>query len=571
VDSMRNWFVMTSAAANEHSTSRVARRAVDIRAWWCSGRNATTINMGIRAVRGEGSAEELAGVFPFTRGATTVGPDTDRWFATYYSGAGTAPDTNQLFKDRFAMGVTQLVLAMDLPTQVGIDPDDELAAGEVGRVGVAVSSIDDMAAVFHGLDLELLSTGTVGNAIGIYTAPLFELAGKMQGVDGKQMHVSLQNDPLKEFTGRGAYIFPIEIALELSIDVVEYCHRYLGKNWKPQYTCATQMRWGGVSAAQEIGFGLASMMTYLDRACRRRIDPSQYLARTDFHMSADNDLLEEIAKFRAARRLWAQLISDRYGRTIAESSPLTITVFTAGNRLTAQRPLNNIVRTTVHAMAAMLGGVNEMVLPGYDEALGLPSREAAALTNATKQILYYESGIGRVVDAIGGSYELERLTTLLCDEGRYWFDTVQDQGGMVTAIESGFVRSTMAEALHGTQLEIDGGARKVVGLNFGDVSATSPPKLFRGNPDAERDQIERVKSLRQRRPSAPTSRSLATLREAAIRKAREPERNLVPEVSACIESMSTVGEIFGVLRDIFGEYVPTDRSVPTARRGSDAN
>lgn len=496
---------------------------------------------------------ERPGEFPFTRGDRAEGPDTAGWFHTYYSGAGTVVDTNRMFRERFAEGAPSLLLAMDLPTQVGLDPDHELAVGEVGRIGVAVSSLQDMIDLFDGLGLDRVASGTVGNSIGVYTCPLFELTGAYGGVSPRRMRITLQNDPLKEFTGRGTQIFPVETALALAADVVEYVHKVIAAPWKPQYTCSTQMRWGGVSAAQEIGFGLASLLTYTEAARARDIDPVAYLSRADLHMSSDEEMLSEIAKFRAARRTWAWILDDCYGREVAEAAPLKITVFTAGNRLTAQRPLNNIVRTTTHILAAMLGGAHEMLVPGYDEALGLPNPEATALTNATKQILYHETGIGHSVDALGGSEEIERLTDELSEEARHWFDAVEEQGGMVEAIKSGYIQAHMTEAMYRRQLAIERGERKVIGLNYGATAEAPPVEIWEGNPDAERDQLQRVEALRASRSRAGLDRALSGLDRAAQRKREDPARNLIPAVVPCLEARATVGEIFAVLRGVFGE------------------
>jgi methylmalonyl-CoA mutase N-terminal domain/subunit len=502
-----------------------------------------------------GGTTERPGEFPFTRGDEAGGPDPAGWFATYYSGAGTAADTNSLFRERFAQAdeVPSLLLAMDLPTQVGLDPDDELAIGEVGRIGVAVSSLDDVLTLFDGIGLGAVKTGTVGNAIGIWTCPLFEVAGRHAGVRPEQMRITLQNDPLKEYTGRGTQIFPAVTAVELSIDVVEHVHRNLGAGWKPQYTCSTQMRWGGVDAGQEIGFGLANMATYVDAAARRGIEPAAYLSRTDLHMSADEDLIGEVAKFRAARRAWALLVERRYGRETAERSPLRITVFTAGNRLTAQRPLNNIVRTTTHVLACMLGGVHEILVPGYDEALGLPTREATALTNATKQILFEETGIGSSADPLGGSVELERRTAELTEEALHWFAHIEEMGGMLRAIEDGYIREEMTEGTHRRQREIESGERHIVGLNYGDTAPAPPLEIFEASADAEAEQIRRVVAVRGRRSAAEVRRSLDALARAAERKLEDPCTNLVTAVGDCIEARATVGEIFADLRAVLGE------------------
>jgi len=501
------------------------------------------------------STDELPGVFPFTRGDSASGPDPEKWFSTYYSGAGTSQDTNALFRDRFmgADGTPNLLLAMDLPTQVGLDPDHGLSAGEVGKIGVAVSSVDDVQTLFDGIPLDGVISGTVGNSIGAWTCPLFVLAGELTGVTPERMRIVLQNDPIKEFTGRGTQMFSPEVAIELAADVVQFAHHTLGASWKPQYTCSTQMRWGGVSAAQEIGFGLASMMTYVLAAERRGVTPAAYLSRTDLHMSSDENLIDEIAKFRAARRTWAYIVRDHFGRDVADVSPLSITVFTAGNRLTAQRPLNNIVRTTTHVLAAMLGGVHEMLVPGYDEALGLPTKEATSLTNATKQILFHETGIGTVVDALGGSLELERRTTAMAEEARYWFDVVQEAGGMLGAIESRLIWEHMTTGTYDRQREIERGERKIVGLNHGDTAEAPPLELFEGNPRAEDDQRRRVEDLRRDRDAVAVGRALSELGRAAALKRDDLQHNVVLAVKGAIAARASVGEIFDVLRCELGQ------------------
>jgi methylmalonyl-CoA mutase N-terminal domain/subunit len=498
---------------------------------------------------------EVPGRFPFTRGARTSGPDTSHWFGTYYTGAGTPEDTNRLFKDRFtaAPGIPSLLLAMDLPTQVGLDPDHDLAFGEVGRIGVAVSSLQDILDVFDGISLDSVKSGTVGNSIGVYTCPLFLLAGRRTGVAPSSMRITLQNDPLKEYTGRGTQIFSVDTAVSLSIDVVEYVHRNIGAAWKPQYTCSTQMRWGGVDAGQEIAFGLGHMLTYTEAARERGIAPIDYLRRTDLHMSSDEDLLGEVAKFRAARRTWALVLEERYGRETAEACPLTITVYTAGNRLTAQRPLNNIVRTTTHILAAMLGGVDEMLVPGYDEALGLPTREAAALANATKQILYHETGIGRSVDPLGGSLEVERLTADLVEQARSWMNIVHDHGGPLAAIATGFIDGQMTDGVARRQQEIESCERKIVGLNYGDVAEADSLELFETNPAAEQEHIARVQKLRADRDGDAVRRALDKLRGSAHEKSKASRHNIIPDVAECIDASATVGEVFAVLRDELSE------------------
>lgn len=492
---------------------------------------------------------------PYTRGLTPAGFRNHQWPVDFYSGHGSSADTNQWYRQLRAQGATNLRLAMDLPTQLGLDPDHPQAHGEVGRVGVAVSSLADMERVFDGIPLDQVSTGTVGNCIGPYAVALFASTGLRQGIDPRKMRVVMQNDPLKAFTGRGTYIFPVSVSVDLAADTLEYVTRHF-PNWVPQYACSTQMRWAGISAAQEIGFGLANLLTYIDAGVRRGLKLEEFAPKMDWHASCDNDLFEEAAKFRAGRRLYAKLMRERYGTEDPKVLGLRITVFTAANRLTAQQPMNNIVRTTLHVLAAMLGGVERISTPSYDEALTLPTLEATRLANLTKQIIHFESGVNNTVDPLGGSYYVEALTEQLEAAGRRCFDEVERQGGAVAAIESGYYDQKMTAGLYRYQREVEAGERVVVGVNSFTREEEVPIDLFQGNAQAEADQTAAVRRLKAERSQQAVQAALAELRRVAEAKAAGRQQNIMPAMLAAVQAYATVGEIFGELRVVFGEHQP---------------
>jgi len=493
------------------------------------------------------------GQFPFTRGVAAAGYRNHEWRLDFYSGHGSSADTNAWYRRLIAQGATFIRLAMDLPTQVGLDPDHPLARGEVGRVGVAVSSLRDMERIFDGISLERVWSGTVGNCIGVYAVSLFQALAERQGIDPSHTRIVLQNDPLKEYTGRGTFIFPIGVALDLAADVVEYCWRYL-PHWIPQYACTTQMRWGGVTAAEEIGYGIAHLMTYIERCLARSIPLEALVPKLDLHMTADNDVFEEVAKFRATRRLWAKLMRERFGTDDPRVLGLRISVFTAANRLTAQQPMNNIVRTTLHVLAAILGGVQRISVPAHDEAWGLPTIESTRLANMVKHIIHHESGVAQTVDPLGGSYFVEALTNELEESGRRHFETVESLGGPVAAIESGYYDRVMAEGLFRYHKEIETGERVVVGVNRFTTDQEPTIQLFEPNEAAESAQVEAVRRLRAERDSQAVRRSLDAVRRAAEDRMSGQRVNLVPPVLRAVREYATVGEIFGELREVFGEY-----------------
>jgi methylmalonyl-CoA mutase N-terminal domain/subunit len=367
------------------------------------------------------------GKFPFTRGRVPNVYRSFQWPHDFYSGYGSSASANERYRDLVAHGANVITIALDLPTQIGYDSDEPMAEGEVGKAGVALASLDDAERVLEGIDLGKVGLGYVGNCISPYILSLTLAVAEKKGTDPSNLrHFRIQNDPLKEYSGRDTYIFPVKTAIEMATDVVEYiCRNYQDKwywQWVPQYVCTTQMRWGGVNAAQELGFGLAHFFTYIDSALERGLSLEEFVPKMDWHATADLDLFEEVAKFRAGRRLWARLMKERYNCDNPEVQRLRSSVWTSSEKLIAQQPLNNLARITMQVLAAMLGGVEHLWAPAYDEALALPTSESTRIANQIKYILHHECGLENTVDPMGGSYFLEKLTSQIEEEARYWLE-----------------------------------------------------------------------------------------------------------------------------------------------------
>jgi len=495
------------------------------------------------------------GQFPFTRGRDPLGYRAFQWPLSFYSGYGSSESANERYRALCAAGSNQINLAVDLPTQNGYDSDHPLARGEVGKVGVALCTLPDMERVFSGLPLERIHTGTVGNCIGPWALAMFYTLGERLELDPAKMHVWIQNDPIKEYTGRGTYIFPPRVAVDLASDVVEFIRKYL-PNWEPQYNCTTTMRWGGCSTSQEIGFGVANLIAYIEAAQKKGISPEDFVPWINLHMTADNDLFEEVAKFRAVRRLWARVARERFKTDDPRVLALRLTVFTGAHRLTAQEPLNNIVRTTVHVLASILGGAENIATPAHDEALALPTFESTRLSQITKIILHDESLVGQTVDPLGGSYFVESLTNQLEEKGRQVYQKVEEQGGAIVALEKGYYLREMADGMYRYQREVERGERPIIGVNKYVVEKEVPIRLFKVDPEDERRQIERLNKVRRERDASQVEKSLKEIRRVAETKASGRDGNIVPVMIEAVKAHATIGEIFGVLREVFGEYKP---------------
>ena len=492
------------------------------------------------------------GSFPFTRGIHPTMYRGRLWTMRQYAGFGTAAESNRRYRYLLDRGVTGLSVAFDLPTQIGYDSDHPLAAGEVGRVGVAIDSLEDMSRLFDGIPLDRVSTSMTINATAIILLALYVAAGRRQGVDTRGLAGTVQNDILKEYVARGTYIYPPRASLRVVTDVVSFCEQELPR-WHPISISGYHIREAGSTAAQEIAFTFAHAQAYVQAALDRGLDVDSFGSRLSFFFNAHNDFLEEIAKFRAARRLWATLMRDRFGATAPRAQQLRFHTQTAGSTLTAQQPENNIVRVALQALAAVLGGTQSLHCNGRDEALGLPTEEAAQIALRTQQIIAGETGVTDTVDPVGGAWTIETLTDRLEAEAVALLGRIDERGGVLAAIESGFIQAEIQEAAYRAQQAVDAGDAVVVGINRFAAEETAPIETHRIDPRIETDQAARVGALRTARdPEAPRNAL------AAVERAARDGVNLVPPIIAAVEALATVGEISDTLRGVFGEYRAAD-------------
>lgn len=488
------------------------------------------------------------GSFPFTRGIYPTMYRGRLWTMRQYAGFGTAAESNQRYRYLLDKGVNGLSVAFDLPTQIGYDSDHPLAMGEVGRVGVAIDSIDDMAQLFDGIPLGHVSTSMTINATAIILFALYVAVAKQQGVEPRALAGTVQNDILKEYVARGTHIYPPQASLRIVTDVVEFCEQELPR-WHPISISGYHIREAGSTAAQEIAFTFANAIAYVEAARERGLDVNSFGSRLSFFFNSHSNFLEEIAKFRAARRLWATLMRERFGATAARAQQLRFHAQTAGSTLTAQQPENNIVRVALQALAAVLGGTQSLHCNGRDEALGLPTEEAAKIALRTQQIIAGESGVAATVDPVGGAWAIEHLTDRLEADARTLLDEVDQRGGVLSAIESGFVQQEIQESAYRAQRAMDAKTAIVVGVNRFVSGSSTAIETQRIDPTVEAEQAARVAALRVSRDSEPVNAALATIERTA-----RADVNLVPPVIAAVEAKATVGEIADILRGVFGEY-----------------
>ena len=488
------------------------------------------------------------GAYPFTRGIQPTMYRGRHWTMRQYAGFGTAEESNRRYRYLLSQGTTGLSVAFDLPTQMGFDSDDPMAAGEVGRVGVAIDSLADMETLFDGIPLGEVSTSMTINATAPILLSLYVAVARRQGVERGALRGTVQNDILKEYAARGTWIYPPEPSLRLVADTVVWCARHLPK-WNPISISGYHIREAGSTAVQEVAFTLANGLAYAERVRAAGLSADQLGRRLSFFFNAHSHLLEEVAKFRAARRLWARLMKERLGATDPEAMKLRFHAQTAGSTLTAQQPDNNLMRVTLQALSAVLGGAQSLHTNALDEALALPSERAATLALRTQQVIAHESGVADFVDPLGGSWAVERLTDAIEDGARRYLETIDRMGGAVRAIETGWVQREIADAAYKAQQALDSGAAVVVGVNrFREGSAVTPAPLTL-DPDSERRQAERTVAVRAGRDAAATERALARLLDAA----RGPEVLLDPILEA-VEAYATLGEIAGTLRRAFGAH-----------------
>ncbi len=488
------------------------------------------------------------GAFPFTRG---VQPSMYRgrpWTMRQYAGFADAAESNRRYRYLLSQGVSGLSVAFDLPTQIGYDSDHPLAAGEVGRVGVAIDSIEDMATLFDSIPLDRVSTSMTINATAIILLALYIAVAKRQGVVPGALSGTLQNDILKEYVARGTYIYPPRPSLRIVTDIIAFCERELPQ-WNTISISGYHIREAGSTAVQEVAFTLAHAGAYVQSAIDAGLDVNAFGQRISFFFNAHNDFLEEIAKFRAARRLWARRMKERFGATNPRAQQLRFHTQTAGSTLTAQQPDNNIVRVAVQALAAVLGGTQSLHCNGKDEALALPTEESATLALRTQQIILHESGVANTVDPVGGSYAIEEMTSRIEREASELLDQIDGLGGTLAAIEAGYIQQHIQDAAYRAQQAIDSGDAIVVGVNRFAVAGTPSTEVFRIDPDMERRQIERVRAVRASRSERDWRAALDTVVAAA-----RGTSNLVPPIIAAVEARATLGEIADAMRGVFGEH-----------------
>jgi methylmalonyl-CoA mutase N-terminal domain/subunit len=488
------------------------------------------------------------GAFPFTRGIQPTMYRGRAWTMRQYAGFATASESNRRYRYLLGQGVTGLSVAFDLPTQIGYDSDHPLAAGEVGRVGVAIDSIEDMAALFEGIPLDRVSTSMTINATAIVLLALYVAVGRRQGVPPKALSGTIQNDILKEYVARGTYIYPPRASLRIVTDIFAFCARELPQ-WNTISISGYHIREAGSTAVQEVAFTLANGVAYVRAAIDAGLDVNALGQRLSFFFNAHNDFVEEVAKYRAARRLWARIMRDRFGATHPRAQQLRFHAQTAGSTLTAQQPDNNIVRVAIQALAAVLGGTQSLHCNGRDEALALPTEEAATLALRTQQIILHESGAANTVDPLGGAYAIERETTRIEEEASALLDRIDALGGTLAAIESGYIQRQIQDAAYAAQQAIDEQRAIVVGVNRYTSEQAPSIATLRIDPEVEPQQIARLRAFRAGRSQDECRAALAALAEAA-----RDGRNLVPPVIAAVERRATLGEVADTLRGAFGEY-----------------
>ena len=488
------------------------------------------------------------GEYPFTRGIQPTMYRGRLWTMRQYAGMGDAEESNKRYKYLLANGTTGLSVAFDLPTQIGMDSDSPLALGEVGKVGVAIDSVEDMERLFSGIDLTRISTSMTINATASILLALYVAVARRQGADIRQLSGTVQNDVLKEYIARGTYIYPPQQAMRIIIDMFSWANEHVPE-WNTISISGYHMREAGSTAVQEVAFTLADGMAYVEAALRAGLDVDKFAPRLSFFFNAHSDFLEEVAKFRAARRMWARIMREHFQAKNPRSWMLRFHTQTAGSTLTAQQPENNIVRTAIQALAAVLGGTQSLHTNSYDEALALPTEQAARIALRTQQIVAYESGAPQTVDPLAGSYYVESLTDEIEQRASAYLEKIAALGGMIPALERGYVQQEIQNAAYEYQQKVDRGEAVVVGVNRFTVEEEKPIPIQRIDEALERRQVERLRALRARRDSGPWRETLRQVEDAA----RSAE-NVMPRIMAAVEAYATVGEISDTLRRVFGEY-----------------
>jgi methylmalonyl-CoA mutase N-terminal domain/subunit len=509
----------------------------------------------------------LPGQYPFTRGVQPTMYRSRLWTMRQYAGYATAEESNRRYKYLLEQGQTGLSVAFDLPTQIGYDSDHELAEGEVGKVGVAISSLEDMETLFDGIPLDKVSTSMTINASAAILLAMYIAVAKQRGVEVSRLRGTIQNDILKEYVARGTYIFPPEPSMRLITDTFRYCRDNLPL-WNTISISGYHIREAGSTAVQEVAFTLANAIAYVQAAIDVGLDVDDFAPRLSFFFGAHNNLFEEAAKFRAARRLWARIMKDRFGAQNPRSWMMRFHTQTAGCTLTAQQPDNNVVRVTLQALAAVLGGTQSLHTNSRDEALSLPTEDSVRIALRTQQIIAYESGMADTIDPLAGSYFVEHMTDEIEKRVQEYIEKIDAMGGALAAIESGYIQREIQESAYLCQRAVDQKEQIVVGVNEFTVSESTSLRLLKVDPAVRERQMARLAALRQRRDDRRVKNLLAKLEQTALRQAQETapgacpqpgrrDENLLPIILECVESYATLGEICGVLRRVFGEHKST--------------
>ena len=491
------------------------------------------------------------GEYPFTRGVYPTMYRARFWTMRQYAGFGTAEQTNQRFKYLLEQGQMGLSVAFDFPTQVGYDCDHPMAKGEVGKVGVSASTLRDMEILFDGIPLDKVTTSMTINAPAMVLLAMYVTVGNKQGVDQFKLGGTVQNDVLKEYVARGMYIFPPKPSMRLVTDIFEYCSRHMPR-WNTISISGYHIREAGATAVQEVAFTLANAIAYVQAAIDRGLDLDRFAGRLSFFFASHSNFFEEIAKFRAARRLWARIMRERFGAKKPSSWVLRFHTQTSGVSLTAQQPYNNIVRVALQALAAVLGGTQSLHTNSFDEAYALPSREAVTVALRTQQIIAYESGVADTVDPLAGSYYVEYLTKEIEERALKYIEEIDAMGGAVAAIERGFMQKEITESAYRFQKAVESKERIIVGVNEFVSEEKAPIKILWIDPEIEKALVERLNQIKRQRNQAKVKEALSRLRGAAERE----DVNLMPFVIDAVKEYATLGEICDTLREVFGEYKP---------------
>ncbi len=491
------------------------------------------------------------GEYPFTRGVQQTMYRGRFWTMRQYAGFATAEESNNRYKYLLDQGQTGLSVAFDLPTQIGYDSDHALSEGEVGKVGVAIDSLKDMEILFDGIPLDKVSTSMTINAPASVLLAMYIAVAEKQGVSSEKLRGTIQNDILKEYIARGTYIFPPDQSMRLITNIFEYCSKEVPQ-WNTISISGYHIREAGSTAAQEVAFTLADGIAYVEAAIKAGLDVDDFAPRLSFFFNAHNDLLEEVSKYRAARRLWAKIMKERFNAKKDKSMQLKFHTQTAGSTLTAQQPDNNIIRVTIQTLAAVLGGTQSLHTNSRDEALALPTEDSVRIALRTQQVVAYESGVTETIDPLAGSYYVESLTSQIENEAMSYIEKIDNLGGAPKAIENGYIQKEIQNSAYKYQMQVESLDSIVVGVNKFRIEETEKKELLRVDPKVENFQRKKLEELREERDNTKVEQALVLLKEKA-----QTEENLMPYILEAVKTYATLGEVCGVLREVFGEYEQT--------------